>query len=153
MAEREDDQSLFERIWYAERDGRILIGIDLRHYNRPGSPTYVQKENVLPILAALCCSASAWILGGWVWGLGILASGIIFTLTTANFWIMHRLRQRTLALALSGRDAWDRLWGYGGITLRLPQDGTDTETAREANAPGDDWRRFARLYLPEQEPG
>ena len=37
MTETGEDQSLFERIWYANRDNRVLIGVDLRHFNRPGA--------------------------------------------------------------------------------------------------------------------
>jgi len=149
MADVDDDQSLFERIWYANRDNRLLIGIDLRHFNRPGSPTYSQADNALPMIAIVCCVATAWMLGGWVWALGILASGVILTLTTANVWAMYRLRQRTLALALASLHGWLSVWRYGGVSLRLATDGGKTGTAREAAAPDDDWRVFARQHLPK----
>ncbi|MCA8927428.1 MAG: hypothetical protein KDC18_05110 [Alphaproteobacteria bacterium] len=144
----DDDQSLFERIWYAERDRLLLIGVDLRHYNRKDSPTHSAFDNGLPLVATLCCTASAWMLGGWIWGLAILASGIILTLTTLNVWVMHRLRQRTLALALGGLAGWQEAWRYGGITLRLAADGRP-DNGPEANAPADDWRIFAWRYLPD----
>jgi hypothetical protein len=152
MDDRSDDQSLFERIWYADRDARLLIGVDLRLYNRPGSPTYSQKDNGLPVVATLCCVASAWILGGWVWALAILASGVILTLTTVNVWILHRLRQRTLDVALSGLDGWQQAWDFGGITLRLAPDGKQPAAGLEFNSPGDDWRTFARRHLQDRRP-
>lgn len=143
MSDSEADQALYERIWYAHRDERLLIGIDLRHFNKQGSPTYNQKDNALPLVATLCFSASAWMLGGWVWGLAILASGIILMLTTINVWVMHRLRTRTMNVALAGLDGWLMLWRYGGVSLRLPQD-----EAGEVAAPDGDWRAFARQKLP-----
>ncbi len=142
MSSPSTDQSLYERLWYAHRDEKLLIGIDLRHFNRPGSPTYQQKDNALPLVATLCCTASAWMLGGWIWGLAILASGIILTLTTLNVWVMHRLRTRTLEKALSGLDDWQDLWRYGGMSLRLVND-----DATEIRAPDGDWRLFAQRRL------
>lgn len=149
MAEVENDQSLFERIWYANRDNRLLIGIDLRHFNRPGSPTYSRSDNALPMIATVCCVLTAWMLGGWAWALAILASGMILTLTTAQIWVMHRLRQRTLALVLGGLQDWLTVWRYGGIDLRLVRDGGKSEQTPEAAAPDDDWRAFVRQHLPE----
>ena len=152
MDETPDDQSLFERIWYANHDERLLIGVDLRHYNRPGSPTHSQRDNSLPVVATLCCVATAWMLGGWIWGLAILSSGVILTFTTANVWIMHRLRQRTLEVALGGVRGWQQMWDHGGITLRLPADARKAVPPPEVNSPGDDWRAFARRHLPDRRP-
>jgi hypothetical protein len=142
MANTASDQDLYERIWYAHQDEKLMIGIDLRHYNKPGSPTYQQKENALPLVATLCCTASAWMLGGWIWGLAILASGIILTLTTLNVWVMQRLRTRTMAIALSGLDGWLLLWRFGGISLRIAGN-----HASEVTAPDGDWRAYARHTL------
>jgi hypothetical protein len=133
-----DDIELYKRIWYANREGEIAIGLDLRHFNRPGSPTFDRRDNGLPLVLTVCCTASAWLLGGWIWGLAVLASCVIFSLTTLNLWLMHRLRQRTLMLALSGCDAWVALWRHGGVSLR--RQGQTGETA----APAEDWRGFAR---------
>lgn len=149
MAEIENDQSLFERVWYANRDNRLLIGIDLRHFNRPGSPTYSRSDNALPMIATACCVLTAWMLGGWVWALAILASGVILTLTTAQIWVMHRLRQRTLALVLGSLQDWLTVWRYGGIDLRLVRDGGESGPTPGAAAPDDDWRAFVRRHLPE----
>lgn len=149
MTETGEDQSLFERIWYANRDNRVLIGIDLRHFNRPGSPTYSRFDNALPAIAAVCCTATAWLLGGWIWGLAILASSVILILTTANVWVMHRLRQRTLALALASVQGWLGVWRYGGISLRALSDGGKGVAPGEIAAPEGDWRAFARKRLPE----
>ena len=151
MAEVEDDQSLFERIWYANQDENLLIGIDLRHFNRPGSPSHSHFDNTLPLIATVCCVATAWMLGGWVWALAILASCAILTLTTANVWVMYRLRKRTLALALASLQGWRNIWRYGGVTLRLTNDYGSATPGPEANAPGDDWRMFARRHLPKAQ--
>ena len=142
MSNNEVDQALYERIWYAHRDQKLLIGIDLRHFNKAGSPTYHQKDNALPLVATLCCCTTAWMLGGWVWALAILGSGIILMLTTINVWVMHRLRARTMGVALAGWDGWLMLWRHGGVSLRLPQ-----EEAGEIKAPDGDWRAFARQKL------
>lgn len=140
---RNADEALYERLWCADRDGLVEIGIDLRHFNQAGSPTHSAKDNGLPFVATLCCSATAWMLGGWIWGLAILASGIILTFTSLNVWLMHRLRERTLTLARSGVDGWLEAWNFGGISLRL----TDTPDI-EIESPNDDWRTFVAKRLP-----
>tara|TARA_R110002096_G_scaffold268481_1_gene462335 strand:+ start:1537 stop:1992 length:456 start_codon:yes stop_codon:yes gene_type:complete len=140
------DQALYERIWYANRDDRLFVGVDLRLFNRTGSPTYSQADNALPLVATLSCVASAWMLGGWIWGLAILGSGVILTMTTFNVWVMHRLRRRTMAMALSGLDGWLQLWQFGGLSLRLPEETEDAVTA-----PRGDWRDFARRRLAVAE--
>lgn len=134
----EEDVELFKRLWYANRDARIDIGVDLRHFNKPGSPTFDRMDNALPIVATGCCTATAWMLGGWIWGLAVFGSGIIFSMTTMNIWLMQRLRKRTIDLALSGAKGWEEAWRYGGISLRRA--GQELETT----GPAEDWRAFAR---------
>lgn len=136
--EHADDIELFKRLWYANQDDKIDIGIDLRHFNKPGSPTFDRKDNALPIVATGCCTASAWLLAGWVLGLAVFASCVILSLTTMNVWLMHRLRERTVERALSGYEGWDEVWGYGGVSLR--RKGQELETT----GPAQDWRPFAR---------
>ncbi len=133
-----DEIELFKRVWYAHREEKIEIGVDLRHFNRPGSPTFDRRDNALPVLATLCCTLSAWMLGGWIWGLAILASGVIFSLTTLNVWLMSRLRRRTLEMALGGISGWQAAWAYGGVTIRRKGQ------TREVAGPQEDWRPFAR---------
>jgi hypothetical protein len=133
-----EDIELFKRVWYANRDGRIDIGIDLRHFNKAGSPTFEARDNALPIVATACCTATAWMLGGWIWGLAIFGSGIIFSMTTLNIWLMQRLRKRTIDLALSSAAGWEEMWRYGGVSLRRA--GQELETI----GPAQDWRTFAR---------
>lgn len=133
-----DDTELFKRLWYADRDEKIEIGVDLRRFNKPGSPTFDRKDNALPVVATICCTTTAWLLGGWVWGLAILGSCVIFSISTLNLWLMHRLRKRTMALALSGAEGWEMVWSFGGLSLR--RKGQEQEVA----GPEQDWRRFAR---------
>jgi hypothetical protein len=136
------DTELYKRIWYADRDGKVQIGIDLRRFNRDGSPTFSRRDNGLPLVLTACSVATAWMLGGWIWGLAILASGIIFSITTLNLWVMHRLRERTLAEARCGLAGWETLWRFGGISLRYS--GEKVETVSPAN----DWRDFAYRLPP-----
>ncbi len=136
--DKAEDTELFRRLWYADRDEKINIGVDLRHYNKPGSPTFNRNDNVLPVVATICCTSTVWLLGGWVWGLALLGSCVIFSMTTLNLWLMHRLRKRTMELALGGAEGWDMAWRFGGLSVRCQ--GQQNETT----SPEQDWRAFAR---------
>jgi hypothetical protein len=140
------DQELFERIWYAVHDKQVDIGVNLRRLNKPGSPVFNTMENGLPLLIILFGVVAAVIAGGILWGLAILASGVILFLTVINIWVMDRLRRRTMQQALSGLTDWQSLWDLGGLSLRLLSDrAVESDSAAE-----DDWRGFARRHLRQQ---
>lgn len=139
-----DEKELFRRLWYADRDKKIDIGVDLRRFNTPDSPTFNRKDNALPVVVSICCTSTAWLLGGWVWGLAVLGSCVIFSISTLNLWLMYRLRQRTMDLAMSGSEGWDIAWRFGGLSLRRHGQ------AQEFGGPEHDWRQFAR-QLPTAE--
>lgn len=137
-----DDQDLYERVWYAERDGKIDLGVDLKALNKPESPVFSRSDHLLPWLALICVTIVGWQLGGWVAGLAAAASMVILIATTINLAVMDRLRKRALKYALSGRAAFDELWGMGGLSLRVKD-----EPQSEVCGPVDDWRGFARARL------
>ena len=141
-----EDQALFERIWYAARDGRVEIGTDLKRLNRPGSPVFSHAEVLLPWLALICLTIGAWQIGGWMIGLAVAVSMLILLGTTINFLVLTRVRKRAIAYALSGLDGFAELWASGALTLRLKDD-----EASEISGPDDDWRSFAFKRLPEIE--
>ena len=139
-----DEQDLFERIWYAERDGRIELGIDLKRLNRPDSPVFSRRDMLLPWVALVCIVVVGWRMGGWLGAGTAAAAMLILMATTINFAVMRRLRQRAHAYALSGLAGFDDLWGYGALSVRLKDD-----AASEIEGPEDDWRGFARVRLPK----
>jgi len=141
-----DDQDLFERIWYGDRDGLVELGLDLKLLNKPGSPVYRRADNVLPWLAFVCLVIVGWRIGGWVGAAAAGASTLILIATTINFAVHRRLRQRGLAHALSGRTGLDELWRAGALSLRLK-----TDDASEMKGPDQDWRDFARHRLKKTE--
>ena len=141
-----DDQALFERIWYAARDGRVEIGTDLKRLNRPGSPVFSHAETLSPWLALVCLTIAGWLIGGWIVGLAVLFGMLILIGTTINFIVLTRLRNRALAYAMSGLGGFISLWEEGALTLRLKDD-----EASEIEAPDGDWRSFVSRHLPEQE--
>jgi len=143
-AASDGDQALFERIWYAERDGRIDLGFDLKLLNRPGSPVYRMSDNVLPWVAFVCLVVVGWRLAGWIGALAAAAATVVLIATTVNFAVMGRLRARARAHALSGRIGFAELWRLGALSLRLKGD-----PASEMQSPAQDWRDFARRRLPK----
>ena len=141
-----DEQDLFERIWYGQRDGRIDLGVDLTIVNKPSSPVFSRSDNLLPWLALICLVAVGWRLGGWVAALAVAASMIILIATTINFAVMRRLRLRAVDYAMSGTKGFDELWSLGALSLRMAG-----EDASEIQGPDDDWRQFANQRLPKTQ--
>lgn len=141
-----DEQDLFERIWYAARDGRVDIGVDLKALNKPASPVFSMSDMLLPWLATICIAIVGWRLAGWIGAAVALSSMLVLLATTINFVVMRRLRKRSVDYALSGRPGFEELWRFGGLSLRLKGD-----PASEVNAPDDDWQGFARRRLPKTE--
>ena len=139
-----DEQDLFERIWYGERDGRLDLGVDLKILNKPGSPVFSRSDTLLPWLAMICLTIVGWRLGGWVGALAAAGAMIVLIATTINFAVMRRLRLRALDYALSGLSGFDRLWAMGALSLRLRG-----EPESEIRGPDDDWRGFAQARLPK----
>jgi hypothetical protein len=139
-----DDQDLFERIWYAERDRKVDLGADLKLLNKPNSPVFSRSDNLLPWVALICLVVVGWRLAGWVGALASAASMIILMATSINLAVMGRLRKRSLAYALSGRKGFDELWAAGALSIRLKHD-----DASEIKGPEEDWRAFARQRLPK----
>ena len=138
-----DEQELFERIWYGERDGLVDLGLDLKLLNKPGSPVYRLSDNMLPWLAFVCLVVVGWRLGGWVGAAAAGASMLILFATTINFAVNRRLRQRAMNYALSGKVGFDDLWRRGVVSLRIAGEATS-----EIKGPAQDWRDFAQRRLP-----
>lgn len=139
-----DEQDLFERIWYAERDKRIELGVDLKLLNRPRSPVFSRSDNLLPWVALICLGAVGWRLGGWIGVAAAVGGMVILMATTINFAVMRRLRMRSLDYALSGVRGFDDLWALGALSVRIAG-----EEAGEVLSPDGDWRLFASQRLPK----
>lgn len=141
-----DSQQMYERIWHAQQTGRIEFGIDLKMLNKPSSPLFSHKDNLLPWVVFVCLVIVGWRLGGWVGALAAGSATLVLIATTINFIVMRRLRERALDHALSGRQGFDELWRFGALSFRLKDDPTV-----EAQGPGDDWAVFAEARLPAQD--
>ena len=137
---------LHERIVSAEGVRAVEVGIDLRRLNEPDSPVFNRAENTGPFFVAMGAVFVALYFGGWVWALAIGASALIVMATGLQYLLVLRLRRRALAYALSDPECWQRLWGMGGLTLRLPQ---REETL--VDSPDGDWTDFAARHLGRRQ--
>lgn len=144
MSENEapDDQALYDRIWLAQRDGKVEIGTDLRALNKPGSPAYKRSENLLPWVAFGALTLVGYQMAGWIGAVAVATGMAVLMMTTFSFLVLSRVRNRAKDYALSGRMGFEQLWDGGGLTLRMTGD-----AASEITGPDDDWRTFARQRL------
>ena len=127
-------------------DSKVDIGAQLKVLNHPRSPVFKRSDNLLPWVAFICLSIVGYRLAGWVGFLAISTSMAVLMMTTISFAVMSRLRKRTLAYALSGRQGFEELWAGGGLTIRMVGD-----PSSEVRAPDGDWLAFARQHLPRAD--
>ena len=141
-----DDQTLYERIWLAQRDGQVVIGTDLKVLNHPNSPVFKRSDNLLPWVAAIFLAIAGYRIAGWIGLIAVSAGMAVLMMTTISFAVLSRVRTRAVDYALSGREGFEALWSYGGLSLKLTND-----SASEIKSPMGDWRAFARQRLPKAD--
>lgn len=139
-------QALYERIWLANQDSKVDIGAQLKVLNHPRSPVFKRSDNLLPWVAFICLSIVGYRIAGWVGFFAVSTSMAVLMMTTISFAVMSRLRKRTIAYALSGRQGFEELWAGGGLTIRMVGD-----PSSEVRAPDGDWLAFSRKHLPRAE--
>lgn len=116
--------------------------------NRPGSSVYSAYENWGPLgligfLGLYTGATVTWQVGVSVFlGLGLIGFLIL------PKWVLRKLRVRVLEKAFASEGGWEELWREGGISIRLAMD-----PSVACDAPGGDWRAFARTYLDKPDEG
>jgi len=142
----QSDQVLYERIWLALRDEKISLGTDLKRLNHPSSPVFKRSDNLLPWIAVIMLAIAGYRIAGWIGLVAVAASMAILMMTTISIAVLSRVRKRAVEIALSGKDGFETLWQYGGLTVMLPGN-----RESEVQSPDGDWRAFARKHLPPAE--
>jgi hypothetical protein len=124
----------FERLGRAIVDGRVQVAVDMRRMNAPGSPVFNRTENIVPGFAAIGLSLAVMAMLGPGPGFVVLGSYFVLWYLVLLPRMRMRVHDRTLALALSAPQNFQRLWEMGALQL--------VSGGATCTAPNGDWTRF-----------
>ena len=135
--DRRDDRALLKLLARACRSGVIAIEADSVRLQHVHSPVWSQADGNQWVLAIAAVFGFVWWAFSLRWALGVLPIGIALYWTIGRKTIWRRLMRR-VDDRLDDPAAWNKLWEFGGLTLR------EDATGRRCAAPDEDWRRFVQ---------
>ncbi|MCW5752093.1 MAG: hypothetical protein KIT81_13185 [Alphaproteobacteria bacterium] len=139
-----DDARLLALLAAAIARGEVDMDLDRGLATHVHSPVASEAEGNLLLLVTGAPVATLWWWQGHLAGLaGAALAAVALSLFYGRI-LAWRMRKRVLRQALSEIDLWRRLWRFGGVTLRRPEDGGAKDTPDVCAAPDQSWQRFAR---------
>lgn len=137
-----DVKAFLERLNRARADGLATVEIDFNRVTHPSSP--LPFEAVKGRIAYLYIAIVAAVVIGLRWGFGVswtIAFEAAAAVTVVYWLIGKRFLERRATGKIIGRltsdgDAWEKIWRFGGISVRLSKDGVDEVWV----APKDSWK-------------
>jgi hypothetical protein len=124
----------FERLGRLIVDNQVQLAVDMRRMNAPGSPVFNRGENIVPGFAAIALSLVTMATLGPGPGFVVLGGYFILWYLVLLPRMRLRVHDRTMALALSGPQNFQRLWEMGALQL--------VSGGATCTSPGGDWTRF-----------
>jgi hypothetical protein len=137
-----DDRALLKRLARACRSGAVAIEADPKRLRHIHSPVLSQADGNQWLFSFLAVAAALWWALDWRWA---AAAGAVWL--AAYLMVGRRALGRRLMMRIDRRlddpSGWNKLWSFGGVTLRDEASGT------RCAAPEEDWRGFARALQEE----
>lgn len=137
-----DVKVFLERLNRARADGQARVEIDFNRVTHPSSP--LPYEAVKGRIAYLYIAIAAAVAIGARWGLGagwttvleaVVVVSVLYWLIGKRF-LERRATGKIIGQLTSDGDAWEKIWRFGGITLRISKDGAEEVWV----APKDSWK-------------
>lgn len=137
------DVKLFlERLNQARADGRAEVEIDFNRVTHPNSPLPYEalKGRIVylyVVLVVLIAVAARWGFGAGMTTILEVVGGfsVLYWLIGKRF-LERRAIGQILGQLTSDGDAWEKIWRFGGITVRISKDGDEEIWV----APKDSWK-------------
>ncbi|TAK98614.1 MAG: hypothetical protein EPO08_18680, partial [Rhodospirillaceae bacterium] len=140
-SKRPKDHILFTSLQQAQKVNAIVVSVRAAHLNHPGSPVWDTGENVAPLLAVLLLPVVLMFTINLIVGTAVLLLSVLVYLTLIRPWILQRVHERTMEMAMENIHNWEVLWKKGGLAVVLK----GTMSSR-CISPGGNWRAFATRY-------
>jgi len=123
-------------------DRRILVFVDPRVANRPGSPSYSVTDVYAPPLILFGASITLLIsFGALYWIIGMMGVVLAWAFVQPPI-VRARAVARARRIAFASPAGFKAVWALGGFAVALKD-----WPERNCIAPQGDWRRFAADYL------
>jgi hypothetical protein len=139
-----DDRALLKRLARACRSGAVAIEADPKRLRHIHSPVLSQADGNQWLFSFLAVAAALWWALDWRLAAAAGAVWLAAYLTVGRRALGRRLMMR-IDRRLDDPAGWNKLWSFGGVTLRDEASGT------RCAAPEEDWRGFVRLLLNRME--
>lgn len=140
------DDRAHAALFRAIAEGRARIDIDTVRVRHVDCPVSGAAYHTLQIYLSGALGVAAIFLLPAARAYASIAGLVLLNLVVARP-IVERSMRRHVFDRLSRRvDLWDRMWRFGGVTLRFPDGMVES-------APAGDWRRAARRALEEEASG
>jgi hypothetical protein len=120
-----------EQLNRARAEGRAVVEIDFRHVTHMNCPLGFEalKGRIAYIYLGLMVAVGV----GMRWGLAAPWStvGIAALVVSAVYWVVgkrfleKRAERKIIRQLTSDGVSWEKLWRYGGVTLRIRKDGDE----------------------------
>jgi hypothetical protein len=138
---RPKDRTLYTSLVHAGKSNLLVISVDPRRLNYPGSPVWQAEENVAPLIGLFAIAILLLFINALVGVAALVLCGPIFLLAIRP-WIFLRVRQRAMDSAMLNMHNWEVLWRKGGLSL------TSVVRRTRCQSPGGDWRTFVKDNVP-----
>ena len=126
----------------AHANKRILVFVDPKVANRPGSPSYSITDVYAPPLILFAASITVLATFGLVhWIIGMMVVILIWAFVQPPI-VRWRAVRRAKRIAFASLDGFKAVWALGGFAVALRD-----FPERNCIAPMGDWRSFATDYL------
>ena len=121
---------------------RILVFVDPKVANRPGSPAYSVTDVYAPPMILFAASITVLAAFGLLqWIIAMMIVILIWAFVQPPL-VRMRAVARAKRIAFASLEGWKATWALGGFAVALKD-----FPERNCIAPGGDWRAFATGYL------
>lgn len=137
MADQDSAADLFRALRRLAASGELAVACDFARLRHMDSPVGSEAETTRWAYAAVSLALVALWRGGWWAALAAAAVGTVLYFTAGLAHARRNIRRRIDARALESLDEWQKLWRFGGVTLR-------TKGGEVCEAPKGNWMALVR---------
>jgi hypothetical protein len=137
-----DVKRFLEQLNRARAEGRAEVEIDFHRVTHPNCPLPFESHKGRIVYIYLGLMAAVLIGARWAFAAPWSAAGIAALVVSVAYWLIGKrflekhAERKIVGHLTSDGDTWEKLWRFGGVTLRVAKDGAEAAWV----APKDSWK-------------